>query len=40
MIMEIALAPDVAARSGALLEAAANKLASFAGKQLKLTITG
>lgn len=40
MIMEIALAPDVAARSGALLEDAANKLASFAGKQLELTIIG
>jgi hypothetical protein len=40
MIMEIALAPGLAARSGALLEAAANELASFAGKQLELTITG
>ena len=40
MIMEIALAPGVAARSGALLKAAANELASFAGEQLELTITG
>jgi hypothetical protein len=39
MIMEIALAPGVVASSGALVEAAADKLATFAGKQLELTIT-
>jgi hypothetical protein len=39
MIMEIALAPGVGASSGALVEAAAGKLATFAGKQLELTIT-
>ena len=38
MIMEIALAPGVVASSGALVEAAAGKLATFAGKQLELTI--
>ena len=38
MIMEIALAPGVVARSGALVEDAAGKLATFAGKQLELTI--
>jgi Winged helix DNA-binding domain len=40
MIMEIALAPGVARRSGALVEAAASKLATFLGKELELTITG
>jgi Winged helix DNA-binding domain len=40
MIMEIALAPGVVASSGALVEAAAGKLATFAAKQLELTITG
>ena len=39
MIMEIALAPGVVARSGVLVEAAANKLATFVGKELELTIT-
>jgi hypothetical protein len=39
MIMEIALAPGVGSSSGALVEAAADKLATFAGKQLELTIT-
>jgi hypothetical protein len=40
MIMEIALAPGVARRSGALVDAAANKLATFLGKELELTIIG
>jgi hypothetical protein len=40
MIMEVALAPGVMASSGALVEAAAGKLAAFAGKQLELTVTG
>jgi Winged helix DNA-binding domain len=40
MIMEIALAPGVVASSGGLVEAAAGKLATFAGKQLELTISG
>jgi hypothetical protein len=40
MIMEIVLAPGVVARSRALVEAAAGKLATFTGKQLELTITG
>jgi Winged helix DNA-binding domain len=40
MIMEIALAPGVAARSGLPVEAAANELATFVGKELDLTITG
>jgi hypothetical protein len=39
MIMEIALAPGVVARSRAQVEAAASKLASFVGKELELTIT-
>jgi hypothetical protein len=39
MIMEIALAAGVVASSASLVEAAAGKLATFAGKQLKLTIT-
>jgi DNA glycosylase AlkZ-like len=39
MIMEIALAPGIVARSRGLLEAAASRLATFAGKQLELTIT-
>ena len=39
MIMEVALAPSVVANSAALAEAAAGKLATFAGKQLELTIT-
>jgi hypothetical protein len=39
MIMEITLAPGVVAGSAALVEAAAGKLAAFAGKQLELTIT-
>jgi DNA glycosylase AlkZ-like len=39
MIMEVAVAPGIVARSRAL-EAAANKLATFVGKQLELTITG
>ena len=38
MIMEIALAPAVGRRSGALVEAAAGKLATFLGKELELTI--
>jgi hypothetical protein len=38
MIMEIALAPGVVARSRAQVETAASKLASFTGKQLELTI--
>jgi hypothetical protein len=37
MIMEIALAPSVVARSRAMIETAASKLASFTGKQLELT---
>jgi hypothetical protein len=40
MIMEIALAPGIMARSRGLVEAAASRLATFAGKQLELTITG
>ncbi|HEX6756854.1 MAG TPA: winged helix DNA-binding domain-containing protein [Propionibacteriaceae bacterium] len=40
MIMEIALAPGVVARSRALVEAAASKLATFAGTELELTIIG
>jgi Winged helix DNA-binding domain len=40
MIMEVALAPGVARRSGALVEAAASKLARFLGKELELTIIG
>jgi hypothetical protein len=40
MIMEVALAPGVVASSGALVEAAAGRLAAFTGKQLELTITG
>jgi hypothetical protein len=39
MIMEIALAPGVVARSRLLVEAAASRLASFVGKELELTIT-
>ncbi len=38
MIMEIALAPAVRRRSGALVEASAGKLATFLGKELELTI--
>ena len=38
MIMEIALAPAFGRRSGALVEAAAGKLATFLGKELELTI--
>jgi Winged helix DNA-binding domain len=40
MIMEISLAPGVLERSGSLVEAAANKLATFVEKELELTITG
>jgi hypothetical protein len=40
LIMEIALAPGVALRSQALVEAAAGRLATFVGKELELTITG
>ena len=40
MIMEIALAPEALERSRPLVAAAANKLASFHGKELELTITG
>lgn len=40
MIMEIALTPGVVARSRALVEAAASKLATFAGTELELTIIG
>ena len=40
MIMEIALAPDIVTRSRGLVEAAASRLATFAGKQLELTISG
>jgi hypothetical protein len=40
MIMEIALAPGVVARSRALVEAAASKLATFVGTDLELTIVG
>ena len=40
MIMEVALAPGVVASSGALVEAAAGRLATFTGKELELTITG
>jgi Winged helix DNA-binding domain len=40
MIMEIALAPGIAARSRALVETAASELATFVGKELELTITG
>jgi Winged helix DNA-binding domain len=40
MIMEITLAPGVLARSGSLIEAAAVDLATFAGKELELTIAG
>lgn len=40
MIMEISLAPGVVAQSRSLVEAAAGELASFAGKELQLTITG
>jgi hypothetical protein len=39
MIMEIVLAPGVVASSGAMVATAADKLASFAGKELVLTIT-
>jgi hypothetical protein len=39
MIMEIALAPGTTTRSRGLVEAAASRLAIFAGKQLELTIT-
>jgi hypothetical protein len=40
MIMEISLAPGVVAQSRSLVESAADKLATFAGKELQLTITG
>jgi hypothetical protein len=40
MIMEINLAPGVAQRSGALVEADASKLATFLGKELELAIIG
>jgi hypothetical protein len=40
MIMEVTLAPAVRARSEPLVEAAAAELATFAGKELELTITG
>jgi hypothetical protein len=40
MIMEVMLAPAVRARSEPLVEAAAADLATFAGKELELTITG
>jgi DNA glycosylase AlkZ-like len=40
MIMEVALAPAVRARSESPVEAAAAGLATFAGKELELTITG
>jgi hypothetical protein len=40
MIMEISLAPGVVAQSRSLVEAAAAELATFAGKELQLTITG
>jgi hypothetical protein len=40
MIMEIVLAPEALERSRPLVEAAASKLATFQGKDLKLTITG
>jgi len=40
MIMEVALAPGVTARSESLIEAAAADLATFVGKELELTITG
>jgi hypothetical protein len=38
MIMEIALAPGIVARSRVLVEAAAADLATFAGKELELTV--
>jgi Winged helix DNA-binding domain len=38
IIMEIALAPTVGQQSGALVEAAAGKLATFLAKELELTI--
>jgi hypothetical protein len=38
--MEIAMAPGVLRRSKALVEAAAGELATFADKELELTITG
>jgi hypothetical protein len=40
MIMEISLAPGCVAQSRSLVEAAAAELATFAGKELQLTITG
>jgi hypothetical protein len=40
MIMEIVLAPEALEPSRPLVEAAASKLATFQGKDLKLTITG
>jgi hypothetical protein len=40
MIMEVALAPGVRARSESLVETAAADLATFVGKELQLTITG
>ena len=40
MIMEISLAPGVVTQFRSLVEAAAAELATFAGKELQLTITG
>jgi hypothetical protein len=40
MIMEIMLAPGALQRSRSLAEAAANQLATFAQRELELTITG
>lgn len=40
MIMEIVLAPETLERSRPLVEAAASKLATFQGKDLRLTIMG
>jgi predicted component of type VI protein secretion system len=40
MIMEIVLAPEALEPSRPLVEAAASKLVTFQGKDLKLTITG
>jgi hypothetical protein len=40
MIMEIVLAPGALQRSRSVAEAAADRLATFAQKELQLTITG
>ena len=40
MIMEMMLAPGALQRSRSLAEAAANQLATFAQRELELTITG